>query len=87
MQIDVVSQMKESRHSQTYATCWCGCVPTSPYWAMVWGGILTLSGIAWLLFNLNLITLQTLELSWPISLIAVGFAHLGWVLYDHNNYS
>ncbi|KAA3644025.1 MAG: hypothetical protein DWQ07_18085 [Chloroflexi bacterium] len=82
MQNDREKSIQETQRRQLQPVYFCSCEPTSPYWAVVWGSIIILAGIGWLFFNFNLISLQTLELLWPLLLIGVGAAYLGWIFYN-----
>lgn len=56
---------------------WCSCDPPNLYWAVIWGGILILSGAGWLLFNFNLLPALFLDVLGPLVIIVIGIAYLG----------
>ncbi len=62
-----------------YPLCWCG--PVSTFGAILFGTILLLVGGVLLLNNLNLVPGILVDNLWPLVLIGIGAAYLGWAFY------
>ena len=59
----------------------CCCWPTNTFGGYLWGSLLVLLGSVWLLNNLNLLPQPLFEVFWPLGLIGVGLAYVGWAIF------
>lgn len=59
--------------------CWCG--PTTTIGASLFGSVLLFIGGVLLLDNLDLVPAQLVDSLWPIVIIVIGLAYLGWAYY------
>ena len=65
-----------SMDERYYPTCWCWIGQPTPYWVVVFGGILTIIGGIWLLTNLGILPRLLENALGPGIVILIGLAYL-----------
>ena len=76
------NERSSSIDDRYYPTCWCWIGRPTPYWVMVFGGILVVIGGIWLLTTLEIMPRILENALGPVILILIGLAYLvnGFVL-------